>query len=170
MCTKKQSIGGLSLIDPHDALDCLMSKWIIKAYEPGHSNLLTFLRYRLFFFQPVKTRKWAPDLNWFMAPSHKSALGSKIWNKARKAWKKLCKHIQRIKPTTFEEVASASLWYNPNHNNRLQAAFSRERVSELHRHGLKQIKHVWPLDQLRCLTWPEACARYHFLCAVDEAG
>ena len=62
-CTKKQSAGGLSLTDPHDALDCLLGKWVIKACEPGTSNLLSFLRYRLSLFKPVKEGKWDLDMS-----------------------------------------------------------------------------------------------------------
>ena len=127
-CTKKQSAGGLSLTDPHDALDCMMGKWIIKACEPGTSNLLTFLRYRLSLFKPLKDGKWAPDMSWFMIPSHKSAPGSKVWNKVGQAWKKLCRLAQWIKLRTYEEVSIANLWFNPDYGNHIQAAFSRARV------------------------------------------
>ena len=77
-CTKKMSVGGLSLTDPQDALVSLMGKWMIKACEPGQSNLLTFLRYRLSLYKPATVRRWDPDTTWFMSPSHKSVPGSKI--------------------------------------------------------------------------------------------
>lgn len=77
-CTKKLKDGGLSLTDLHDALDCLMSKWLIKACEPGKSNLQTFLRYRLTLYKPVKDCCWSTYMSWFMSPSHKSAPNSKI--------------------------------------------------------------------------------------------
>lgn len=91
-CTKKQRAGSLSLIDPHEALDGLMSKWLIKACEPGISNLQTFLRYRLFLYKSTKTENWAPDGNWFLSHSHRSAPGSKVWNRTGRAWQRLVKH------------------------------------------------------------------------------
>ena len=111
-CAKKKSVGGLSLTDPQDALECLICKWVVKACEPGNSNLLTFLRCRLSLYKPTKDGRWASDSMWFMNPSHRSAPGSKIWNRVASAWKKLCKHAQWIKPDTFEETCVASLWFN----------------------------------------------------------
>lgn len=158
------------MIDPFDALDCLLGKWIIKACEPGDSNLLTFLRYRLSLFKPVKDGRWAPNASWFLSPSHKSAPGSKIWNRAGKAWRKLCKHVQWINPRTFEEVSSTNLWHNPDFGNNVQAAFTRERAGELYKLGLRKIKDVWSSEQGRGCTWLEAQTRFNFLRAGDAAG
>lgn len=169
-CTRKQRAGGLSLIDPHDALDCLMSKWLIKACEPGDSNLLTFLRYRLSLYKPSKEGRWSTDKRWFMSPSHKSAPGSKIWNKAGRAWRRLCRHAHWIKPSSFEEASSAPLWFNSDFENLIQTAFTRARASELHRQGLKAIQDVWHQDNHTCLSWPEARDKFQFLRDEDEAG
>ena len=147
-----------------------MGKWLVKACEPGKSNLLTFLRYRISFYKPTKDGSWSPNMTWFMSPSHTSAPGSKVWNRARRAWKKLCQHVQWIKPMSFEEASNASLWYNPNFNNRILSVFVRGRASTTHNHSLKKIKDVWCPDKMRVFTWLEARTRYRFLQAEDKAG
>ena len=157
-CTKKLREGGLSLIDPHVALNCLMGKWLIKACEPGDSNLLTFLRYRLSRYKPEKVGNWTSDATWFMSHTHKSAPGSKIWNRAGSAWRKLCKSAIWIKPTSYEEISNSGLWFNMDLGNRIRPTLGRKRVIELHKCGLRKIKAVWNPEQARCLTWPEARA------------
>ena len=147
-----------------------MSKWLIKACELGTSNLQTFLRYRLSLFKPTKTGNWSPDRNWFMSRSHKNAPGSKIWNRAGKGWRRLVKHAQWIKPTSFEEVCNTGIWYNPDLGARYQAAFAEGRASALHKGGLKKIQEVWDANQRRCLTWPEARTRFGHLGEEDKAG
>ena len=42
----KKKYGGLGLVDPEVAKTNLLSKWIVKAMEPGESNLQLMLRYR----------------------------------------------------------------------------------------------------------------------------
>ena len=167
-CTKKSRAGSLSLTNPHDALDCLMGKWLIKACEPGQSNLLTFMRYKLSLYKPVKEGSQSSNMTWFMSPSHKSAPRSKIWNRARRMWKRLYKHADWIKPSTFEEASNAGLWFNPDFGNRIQSAFSQGRATELYKRGMKTIQDVWHSDQLRCFTWPEASTRFQFLQDEDE--
>ena len=43
----KKKYGGLGLVDLEVAKTNLLSKWIVKAMEPGESNLQLMLRYRL---------------------------------------------------------------------------------------------------------------------------
>jgi hypothetical protein len=38
-------MGGLNLIDAEEALQALLSKWIVKALGPGESNLQIALRH-----------------------------------------------------------------------------------------------------------------------------
>ena len=109
-------------------------------------------------------------MSWFMTPSHKSAPEFKTWNRARRAWKTLCKHVHWIKSVLYEEAIIARLWFNPDSGNLIFSAFSRERATGLHKLGLRIIKDAWHFDQQRCLIWNEASTRYHFLRNKDEAG
>lgn len=59
---RKKLKGGLSLMDPDAAMNDLLSKWIIRAGEPGDSNLHFFLKYRLSCFQPERGSQWKLDL------------------------------------------------------------------------------------------------------------
>jgi hypothetical protein len=51
-CCQSQSQGGINLVNPEDAIVTLMVKWMVKALEPGSSNLHAILRYRLSSYQP----------------------------------------------------------------------------------------------------------------------
>jgi hypothetical protein len=84
LCLRREE-GGLNLLDPQDALMALMCKWVVKASEPGTSNLQAMLRFRLSGFQPYVGGKWASDLNWFTIPQHKALGGSKVWQRVAKA-------------------------------------------------------------------------------------
>jgi hypothetical protein len=53
-CYEKKKVEGLGLVDPTRALEALVSKWVLHAFEPGDFNLQEFLRCRLRRFQPHK--------------------------------------------------------------------------------------------------------------------
>jgi hypothetical protein len=46
-CCQDRSRGGINLINPKDAAIAFMTKWVLKALEPGTINLHEMLRYRL---------------------------------------------------------------------------------------------------------------------------
>jgi hypothetical protein len=58
--------GGLGLLHPSEAKNALLVQWIMHAFEPSDSNLKSFLKYHLNFFQPRKGGKRLPNLKWFM--------------------------------------------------------------------------------------------------------
>jgi hypothetical protein len=76
---QKYCDGGLGIVDPEQALTALLSKWVIRALQPGNSNVQLILRYRLIRSQPYQGAKWAPDPRWAMLPSHRTKLGSRTW-------------------------------------------------------------------------------------------
>ena len=51
-CCTSRDVGGLNLINPEEAMHALLSKWIIKALEPGCSSLQLLLRYRILKIKP----------------------------------------------------------------------------------------------------------------------
>jgi hypothetical protein len=70
--------GGLGLINPVDALVGLMTKWIMKACEPGLSNLQIMIRFRLTHFQPYSGRRWVPSMEFFTQQKFQARRGSKV--------------------------------------------------------------------------------------------
>ena len=77
--------GGLGLVDPDIAKTSLLCKWIIKAMEPGESNLQLMLRFRLAIFNPQRGRSWGVSLDWYTNKQHQGFAGSKIWGHISKA-------------------------------------------------------------------------------------
>ena len=69
-CSMTKKYGGSGLVDPEIAITSLLTKWIIKAMEPGESNLQFMLRYRLSRYSPNKGRKWRVSLDWFTVKIH----------------------------------------------------------------------------------------------------
>jgi hypothetical protein len=53
-CCIKKKYGGLGLVDSEVAKTSILSKWIVKAMEPGKFNLQLMLRYRLSRYNPQK--------------------------------------------------------------------------------------------------------------------
>lgn len=52
----KKKNEGLGLVDSKVAKISLLCKWIVKAVEPGESNLQLMLRYRLARFNPQREK------------------------------------------------------------------------------------------------------------------
>jgi len=100
------------MIHPQDALAALMTKWVLKACEPGHSNLQELLRFRLQHFQPYQQGRWAPSLEYFTVPKAQAKQGSKVWSRVGKAWKSLCKEIRPVTPKLVEEIRSEPFWWS----------------------------------------------------------
>ena len=74
----KKKYRGLGLVDPVITKTSLLTKWVIKAMEPGESNLQLMLRYRLSRYSPNKGRKWGVLLDWFTVKLHQGFTGSKV--------------------------------------------------------------------------------------------
>ena len=72
-------------MDPETAKISLLCKWIVKAMEPGKSNLQVMLRYRLARFNPQIGRRWGVSLDWFTCRQRQGFAGSKIWGHISKA-------------------------------------------------------------------------------------
>jgi hypothetical protein len=62
-CCAPKTQGGLGLIGPNEAMDALMAKWILKALQPGTSNLQIFLRYRIQNLKPDKRGTWPQSIH-----------------------------------------------------------------------------------------------------------
>ena len=87
----KKKYGGLGLVDPEIAKTSLLTKQVIKAMQPGESNLQLMFRYRLSRYSPNKGRKWGVSLDWFTVKLHQGFTGSKMWGHIGKAWKAMVK-------------------------------------------------------------------------------
>jgi hypothetical protein len=74
----KKKYGGLGLVDPEVAKTSIFSKWIVKAMEPGESNLQLMLRYRLSRYNPQKCHSWGVSLDWFSNKLHQGFNGLRI--------------------------------------------------------------------------------------------
>jgi hypothetical protein len=51
---KKRKTGVLSLVDPIEAIEALLSKWVVHVLKPRGSNLQELLRFQLRQYQPHK--------------------------------------------------------------------------------------------------------------------
>jgi hypothetical protein len=112
-CCLPHGHGGINLIDPVDAVNALLIKWVIKACKPGQSNLHATLRFRLASCQPYQGRNWAASLEFFTSPGHSSKKGSLTWNRVTTAWKTFVKSLNCVLPRSFEEACNESLWWSP---------------------------------------------------------
>lgn len=95
-CMKKK--GGLGLVDPEATKDNLMCKWILKAMEPGESNLQLMIGYRLARFKPKKEEVGGVSLDWFTSKQHHGYSRSKVWGHISEAWKIMVKGTYQLPP------------------------------------------------------------------------
>jgi hypothetical protein len=150
-CCLKKKERGLGMIDPGDAVNALMSKWIITACEPGQSNFKIMLRYRLTLLQPYSGGYWNPSMLWFTQKGHTASRGSNIWARTTKAWKLMVSELHTLSPRSYEEWLSASIWWTPGFGA-IGPEFSKTRGAALARRGLRSVKDVWSQQHRRFWT------------------
>jgi hypothetical protein len=138
-CCQDKSRGGLNLVHPDDAVIALMGKWIVKAMEPGSSNLHAMLRYRLSSYQPYSGGRWENDLAYFTVSGHQSRQGSLGWNRTILAWKALLPDPEFVLPVCLDDLLSCSLWFCPL-VPLIGPGFSKSRASALHKAGLRRYR------------------------------
>ena len=80
----------------------MMTKWIVKALEPGTSNLQLLLKYRLERYQPYSGDRWGPNMDYFTKLSHQYKQGSKVWNRMAETWKTMNKDLVTTLLITYE--------------------------------------------------------------------
>jgi hypothetical protein len=141
-CCQPRDKGGINLLNPPDVLDAMMVKWVLKACEPGQSNLHILLRFRLSGYQPYSQGKWSPSLEFFTKDGHQSKKGSTVWNRVTSAWKSFRKELLHVKPQSHEELLNESFWWS-HFFPAVGPAFSRSRAAALHRAGLRCIRDAW---------------------------
>lgn len=69
----KKKYGGLGLVDPKATKTSILCKWIVKAMEPGESNVQLMLSYRLVKFNMPRGRRWGIRLDWFINNNSKGS-------------------------------------------------------------------------------------------------
>jgi hypothetical protein len=101
----RKTIGGLSLVDPKEAIVTLFCREMMTTLEPGEFNLKQFLKYKLERSKPFRHRTWIPNLNWAFEHNHQVAPSSKIWAKFAKTWRKMVKVVNFYPPmSSFMEI------------------------------------------------------------------
>jgi hypothetical protein len=140
-CCQSKEAGGLNIINPEDAVVSLMEKWIIKAMEPGNSNLHLLLQFRLGSYQPFSNGNWQPSLEYFTRQGHQTRRGSIVWSRISAAWKSLLSEVEYVRPKNRDELASYSFWHCPLAPT-IGPIFSKTRAAGLHKNRLRRYKDV----------------------------
>ena len=159
-CCQVKSKGGMNLINPEDVVTALMTKWLIKAMEPGTSNLHLFLRFRPSQSQPYLGRHWPQSLEYFTLSKHQRKKGSLVWNQVALAWKKMLSFVSVSSQTIWEELMCCSFWWHPECQFE-ENGFSLVRATSLHKRGLKGYSDIW--REGRFLSPPEAQEKFDLL-------
>ena len=154
-CCMKKKDGGLGLVDPELAKIGLMCKWIVKAIEPGESNLQLMLRYRLARFNPQRGKRWGIRLDWFTCKEHIGFTGSKVWGHISKAWKVMVKGVYQLPLRTRMELLHSNIWWSDG-VELIKNGFPYTRGLELYRKGIQCVDDVWDSEQRNFLSWERA--------------
>ena len=163
----KKKYGGLGLVDPEVAKTSLLSKWIVKAMEPGESNLQLMLRYRLARYNPQEGRSWGVSLDWFTNKLHQGFTGSRIWSHIGKAWKSMVEGIYQILPRTRWELLHSNIWWSEG-LKLISKGFDHDRGRQLYRHGVPRVEDIWDDSHQNFLTWEQAQSKFHLPSMENE--
>jgi hypothetical protein len=158
-CCLSRTVGGLNLVEPHEALMAMMTKLILTALEPGQSNFKAILKYRLQQYQPFARGRWAPFLEWCLAPEHKASSGSMLWRRTTTAGRCMFKDIAAQTPSTYPEWISANFWLSPGQDT-IGASFSYTRAMQLYNTGLKCNANAWDSTAKRFISAALAATRF----------
>ena len=161
-CCLKKKFGGLGLVDPEVAKTSLLCKWIVKALEPGESNLQLMLRYRLARFNPQKGKRWGVSLDWFTNRQHQGFPGSKIWGHISRAWKVMVRGTYQLPPRTKMELLHSNIWWSEC-VELLEKGIDYDRGLHLYRKGIWCVDDVWDSSEHEFLTWEKAQRKFKLI-------
>ena len=155
-CCLKKKYGGLGLVDPEAAKTSLLCKWIVRAMEPGESNLQLMLRFRLSHFKPQRGPSWGISLDWFISKQHLRFTGSKVWGLISKTWKTMVKCLYQLPPRTRMEFLHSNVWWSDG-VKLLKNGFTHAQGLNLYRKGIKCVGDIWDCGENKFLlgtsTW-----------------
>ena len=166
-CCMRKKKGGLGLVDPNIAKTSLLCKWIIKAMEPGESNLQLMLRFRLARFNPQRGRSWGVSLDWFTNKQHQGFAGSKIWGHISKAWKVMVKGLYQLPPRTRMELLHSNIWWSKG-VDLINKGFSYDKGLHFCRQGIHCVDDVWDSNSQDFITWERAKEKFHLEAREEE--
>lgn len=129
------------MVDPEAAKTNLLCKWIVKAMEPGESNLQLMLRYRLARHNPQRGRSWGVSLDWFTNKQHIGVSGSKVWSHIGKAWRTMVKGTYQLLPRNRMELLHSNIWWSEG-VELLKNGFTYAKGLELYRKGIHCVDDI----------------------------
>ena len=110
-CCASKEVGGLGLIDPHEAPNALTTKWIVKAMLPGPAPLALHLRHRLAGVQPLRSGIWPSNLQFALLAQFSASRGSPIWTGFIKSYRRFSPQLGVLPPRNVDEVRNTQLWW-----------------------------------------------------------
>ncbi len=108
-CCARRRIGRLNLVDPEEALNALLCKWVLMAYELDVTNLKLLLNHHIRKVRPSKHKVWTPDPQWILIQGHWSSTSLfKVWSCISKAWSEsLCLNLVVLPKV----IAKVRIWW-----------------------------------------------------------
>ena len=146
-------------MDPKAAKTSLLCKWVVKAMEPGESNLQLMLKYRLAKFKPQRGNNWGVSLDWFTSKKHQGFPSSKIWGHIGKAWKIMVKGLYQIPPRTRMEVLNSNIWWTEG-VELLNKGFAYHKGINLYRKGIRSVDDIWDSNRQNFHPWESAQEKF----------
>ena len=146
-------------MDPEAAKTSLMCKWIVRAIEPGESNLQLMLRYRLARFNPQRGHSWGVSLDWFTNKTHQGFQGSKIWGHISKAWRLMVKGVFQVPPRTRAELLNSNIWWSEG-VEMLKKGCTYDKGLQFYRRGLRCVDDIWDSTEQNFLSWEVAKRKF----------
>ena len=153
-CCLKKKYGGLGLVDPEAAKNNLLCKWIVRAMEPGESNLQLMLRYRLARFKPQQGSSWGVSLDWFTNKQHQGFPCSKVWGHTNKAHKIIVKGTYQLPPHNRMELLHSNIWWS-DWVELINKGFTYAKGLNFYRKCIQCVDDIWDSGRQDFLTWAQ---------------
>ena len=141
-CCAKRIVGDLGIIDPHEAMTSLLSKWMIKAFLPGSTGLQILLKYKIKHAQPSKQGGWPEKNLWSIVKNHKRSPGSRSWGLINRAWQKMLDSLREMPPTSVAEARSVQLWWGTTFKGN-NVGLDQEEALSLYKKGMKTVGDLY---------------------------
>ncbi len=155
------------MVDPTEAIETFLFKWVVHVLEPRNSNLLKLFRFQLSQYQPHLGRDGTLTWNGVLQVDHKKAIGSTLWNRVGRAWFKMVK-LKFDNPKSPSEILASNFWWNTI-NHPWDVGFLKSRTAKFHGLGWVSMFDVWVVSKGK-LASKEKMSKKFVLSLKKEVG
>lgn len=133
-------------------MKALMSKWIIQALLPNHSNMQVLLRYCINQLQPSSHDRRGSYSLWLFSPTFSIKCKSKIWRHIAQAWTVMAHTTTFLSPSCSKDILQLSFWWRMEYDQS-KFGITMNRSFVLYKKGMRHFQGIWDPARHGLLEW-----------------